>query len=187
MKKIPTIFERDWKGDRSRVIDKPHPDCGWVFAGEGWPTLKLDGTCCMVRDARLFKRREVKPGGEVPEGFELSMLDEETGKQVGWLPVDWSDPADKFHIDAFRDILPDGTYELVGPKIQGGIEGFERHELVSHDSQNLRIQAEIPRTFEGIRSYLDGKNVEGLVFHHPDGRMAKIKGRDFGISRTRPR
>lgn len=27
-------------------------------------------------------------------------------------------------------------------------------------------------------------NIEGIVFHHPDGRMAKIKLRDFGISRA---
>ena len=29
MKKIPTMFERDWGGDRSRVTNKPHPDCAW--------------------------------------------------------------------------------------------------------------------------------------------------------------
>jgi hypothetical protein len=26
-------------------------------------------------------------------------------------------------------------------------------------------------------------DIEGLVFHHPDGRMAKIKLRDFGMKR----
>ena len=58
MKKIPTIFERNWDGDRSRVVDKPHRDCAWVFAGEGIATRKLDGTSVMMRDNRMFKRRE---------------------------------------------------------------------------------------------------------------------------------
>ena len=71
MKKIPTMFERDWEGDRSRVIDKPHPDCGWVFAGEGRATRKLDGTCCMIRGGKMFKRRELRAGDALPPGFEL--------------------------------------------------------------------------------------------------------------------
>ena len=25
-------------------------------------------------------------------------------------------------------------------------------------------------------------DIEGIVWHHPDGRMAKIKRRDFGLS-----
>lgn len=29
-------------------------------------------------------------------------------------------------------------------------------------------------------------NVEGVVWHHPDGRMVKIKTRDFGLTRGRP-
>jgi hypothetical protein len=49
MKKIPTIFERDWEGDRSKVLDRKNPECAWVFAGEGKATRKLDGTSCMIR------------------------------------------------------------------------------------------------------------------------------------------
>jgi hypothetical protein len=41
MQKIPTIFERDWNGDRSRVIDKPNPACDWVFRGEGCATRRM--------------------------------------------------------------------------------------------------------------------------------------------------
>jgi len=37
-----------------------------------------------------------------------------------------------------------------------------------------------PLTFEGIRDTLVAlRPMEGLVWHHPDGRMAKIKARDF--------
>jgi hypothetical protein len=34
-------------------------------------------------------------------------------------------------------------------------------------------------TFEGLRSSLRLHDGEGVVWHHPDGRMAKLKRRDF--------
>jgi len=42
MKKIPTIFKRN--PDRMQeIMPEQHPDCGWVFDGEGAPTRKYDG------------------------------------------------------------------------------------------------------------------------------------------------
>lgn len=190
MKKIPTMFERDWDGDRSRVIDKPHKNCGWVFDGEGIATRKLDGTCCMIRDSKLYKRREVKEGQDMPPDFEVIGTDEETGKTVGWVPVSETDPTDAWHREAFEllkhggDIV-DGTYELLGPKVQKNPEAYQSHVLIRHDL-TLALPFEGPRTFEGIRDFLAGQDIEGLVFHHPDGRMAKIKLRDFGLKRSKP-
>lgn len=183
MKKIPTIFERDWNGDRGRVLDKPHPDCAWVFAGEGVATKKMDGTACMIRDAKLYKRRELKPTDNAPEGMEIVGKDPETGKIVGWMPVGGG-PEDRWHREAFfyADVWLDGTYELVGPKIQGNPEGAAQHMLASHSL--ARKYPEAPRTFEGLKDWLARLDIEGLVFHHPDGRMAKIKKRDFGLPRT---
>lgn len=37
------------------------------------------------------------------------------------------------------------------------------------------------RSFEGLNRHLAENCDEGIVFHHPDGRMAKIKRRDFGL------
>jgi len=187
MKKIPTMFERDWEGDRSRVVDKPHPDCAWVFVGEGVATKKYDGTCCMVRDGKLYKRREIKAAGEnlppVLDGFEMVDIDHETGKMVGWVPV--GDGAeDRWHRDAIElePTLPDGTYELLGPKVQGNVEGRTKHVLQMHAM--ARSYPLAPRTFDGLRAWFEEHNdIEGLVFHHPDGRMAKIKLRDFGLKR----
>jgi hypothetical protein len=88
MKKIPTIYQRDWNGDRSRVLNEPHPDCSWVFAGEGTATQKIDGTSCLVRDGKLFKRRELKPGQVAPEGYLSEGADSETEKpSVGYLSM----------------------------------------------------------------------------------------------------
>ena len=192
VKKIPTMFERDWLGDKSRVIDKIHPGCEWVADGEGVATKKIDGTSCMVRGDKLFKRREYRPGEEHAPDFELADYDQETGKSIGWLPVG-DGPEDRWHREAFQAIglddgspaFRDGTYELLGPKIQGNQEGFHIHALVPHSAEELMLDGYIPRDFNGLRQWLDGKDIEGIVFHHPDGRMAKIKLKDFGLKRIK--
>lgn len=183
MKKIPTMFERDWDGDPSRVTEVAVPDCLWVGLGQGHATRKWDGTCVMIRGGALFKRREVKAGKPVPDNFVLVSTDEETGKRVGWVTARVDDPGDKWHWEAFnrKTQWEDGTYELVGPKVQGNREGLTRHVLVRHGDDRI---ANMPRDHEGLDRWFATSRFEGVVFYHPDGRMAKIKGRDFGHKRV---
>ncbi len=187
MKKIPTIFERDWSGDKSRVVDVPNPKAQWVFDREGSPTRKLDGTSCMIKDGELFKRRELRKGETAPANFILADRDEETGKTVGWVPVT-NGAEDVWHRTAFTFMFlkdrQDGTYELVGPKVQGNPEKYEKHELINHQSRTLALDP-VPVTFDGLKAWLAAHDVEGIVWHNPDGRMAKIKARDFGIKRAK--
>lgn len=181
MNKIPTLFERDWNGDRSRVLNQIHVGCEWVAVGEGTATRKIDGACAMMCERKLYKRRELREGDATPADFELVGFDEETKKSVGWVPVG-DGPEDKWFREALKfGAPPDGTYELVGPKVQGNPEKYAEHELVSHSQTDTYDNA--PRTFEGLREWMRGKDIEGIVFHHPDGRMAKIKLRDFGLQR----
>ncbi len=181
MRKIPTIFERDWDGDRSRVVNVQNSSCGWVFDGLGTATQKLDGTSCLVRDGKLYKRREIKSGQPAPADFEVADVDLETGKTVGWVPV--GDGAeDRWHREAWKiSWYEDGTYELLGPKVQGNPERKAFHALWRHDEAPFFNDA--PRTFDSLKEWLADKDIEGLVWHHPDGRMAKIKKRDFGLKR----
>jgi hypothetical protein len=87
MKKISTIFVRDWNGDRSRVTRVTNPACQWVFDGEGVATRKYDGACCMVREGKLYKRRELGAKQSARADFFMVDDDKETGKTVGWVPV----------------------------------------------------------------------------------------------------
>lgn len=187
MKKIISLFQRNYDGDRL-VRDEVVPGAEWVLAGEGTATRKFDGTCCMVRDGKLFKRYDAKQGKTPPPGFEAAQEpDPVTGHWPGWLPVG-DGPDDRWHREAWANTgdperlagsavgLPDGTYELCGPKVQGNPEGFERHVLIPHGTFLL---PEIGRTFESIKAMLETLTVEGIVWHHPDGRMVKIKKKDF--------
>jgi hypothetical protein len=179
MIKIPTIFVRDMSKQPALVLNAWVAGTEWVRDGEGIATRKYDGTSCMVRDGKLYKRRELRQGDISPSDFESLGTDENTGKTVGWVPVG-DGPEDKWHREAFDRPHADGTYELIGPKIQGNKDGLkERHVLLLHAAADQFTEA--PRTFSGLRHFLEEHVIEGLVWHHPDGRMAKIKRRDFGI------
>lgn len=184
MKKIQSLFQRNYETDRL-VRDEIVPGSEWVIAGEGIATRKWDGTCCLVRDGKLYKRCEVKKKGRPPANFEpASDVDPVTGKQQGWLPVG-EGHEDKWHRKAWQyhqkyRPCEDGTYELVGSPIQGNPEGFSQLTLLEHGKAILHG---VPRTFDGIREWLAAHDVEGIVWHHPDGRMVKIKGKDFGLKR----
>ncbi len=184
MDKIPTIFERDWDGDRSRVTEERNPKCEWVFSGEGRALRKVDGSCCLIRDGKLYKRREVKANKPEPDSFELASHDAVTGKKMGWVPVG-DGPDDAYHREGFKNLedTEDGTYELVGPKVQGGVEGYNKHLLLKHSDLE---EYHPPLNFHDLKEWLSGRAFEGLVWHHPDGRMAKIKLRDFGLKRVEP-
>lgn len=189
MKKIISLFQRNYDGDRL-VRDEVVPGAEWVLNGEGWPTRKYDGVCTMVRDGKLYKRYELKPGKTPPATWEVAdEVDEVTGKQMGWIPVG-DGPEDKFLRLALEHAtkmnggtLPDGTYEFLGPKSQGNVEGFVYHDLLRHDK--AEVLADSPHDYYGLKTYFTAHyDIEGLVWHHPDGRMVKIKCKDFGVRRV---
>lgn len=181
MKKTLSLFQRNYETDRL-VRNEIVPGAEWVAAGEGIATRKYDGTCCMIKDGKLFKRYEAKK--QPPADFIPAQgKDAVTGHWVGWRPCYRDDPSDKYHWEAF-DALEDkaeGTYELLGPKIQGNPEKMSNHTLIKHS--NAEVLTDCPEDFDGLKSYLEHLDIEGIVWHHPDGRMVKIKKRDFGFRR----
>ena len=109
-------------------------------------------------------------------------IDEVTGNQMGWVPVGQGNE-DKYLREAFDNAEQgvDGTCEFLGPKSQGNVEGYFHHILLPHRLAD--VLATDPRDFESIKAYLEIADIEGIVWHHPDGRMVKIKAKDFGIKR----
>ncbi len=183
MEKIPTIFDR---GENFKVTDQPRKGCEWVFAGEGRATEKVDGTNVRItirsgHVVRIEKRRNP------------SKLQKQQGITDGWyVDTDEFGKEDKWILEAVKgtDVSgwPDGEHsaEALGPSIQGNPLGLEKHLCVPF---NLAIPAydDAPRTYEGLKAllsdldslYSPGHLAEGIVFHHPDGRRAKIKRKDF--------
>jgi len=183
MKKIPSLFARNHETN-GLVRNEITPGCEWVIAGEGIATRKYDGACCMFRAGVFYKRRTLRLGDRAPVDFEpATEFDLATGLQQGWVPVSPDAPEDCYFREVALEPLPDGTYELCGPMIQSNPEKFDVRVLVPHGKDFLSY---CPRDFRGLMDYLRGRDIEGVVWWHPDGRMAKLKGTDFGRSNGRP-
>jgi hypothetical protein len=183
MEKIPTIFDR---GDGFKVMNQPRKGCEWVFAGEGRATEKIDGTNVRLtiragHVVRVEKRRNP------------SKIQKQQGIIDGWyVDADEFGKEDKWIYEAVKgtDVSgwPDGEHsaEAMGPHVQGNPLGLEKNLCVPF---NLEIPSydEVPRTYEGLKAFVSslqskfspGHLAEGIVFHHPDGRRAKIKRKDF--------
>jgi hypothetical protein len=192
MQKIISLFQRNYDGD-GLVRDEVVPGAEWVVAGEGHATRKFDGTCCMVQGGKLFKRYDAKKGKTPPPGFiPAQEPDPVTGHYPGWIEVSPARPDDRWHLEAWHMAdngrYANGTYELCGPKVQGNPEKEylvslgcgPLHALIPHGHYLI---ADAPRDFAGLRDYLRDADMEGIVWHHPDGRMVKIKVKDFGLKR----
>lgn len=188
MQKIVSLFKRNYEGDKE-VRDEVVPGAEWVLAGEGVATKKWDDTCCMIKDTSFYKRYDAKNGKTPPIGFiPAQEPDPVTGHWPGWLLVNPDKKEDKWHVQGYNnwydqypgDVLPDGTYELCGPRVNGNPEKLATHILIPHGKA---IIENLPRDFYHISSYLSVADIEGIVWHHPDGRMVKIKAKDFGIKR----
>jgi hypothetical protein len=111
--------------------------------------------------------------------------DQTTGKRPGWEPIDQSPFRGSFgEANAVHPNEP-GTYELCGPKINGNPEGFTLHRLIRHADAETFGASGRTRAAADVRNLVialgqpSAGGWEGIVWHHPDGRMAKLKARDF--------
>ncbi len=182
MQKIRTIYIRD-EANPKRVTDEIDPDCQWVFDGEGKATEKFDGSACLVRDGLLYRRLHLRPGKDKPPGWIHWSFNDPSPTGHGWLPVTGC-KSDAYHREAWasRAQFKDGTYEVVGPKSNGNPHQLLEHTLWQH---GLVTYADMPdKPVDGCQLeewFVDHPPMEGIVWHHPDGRMAKIKAKDFGL------
>lgn len=184
MKKISTLFKKD-PNDLGRVIPEVNPENNWVMEGKGIPTRKFDGTAAAIINGALYKRYDVKKGRAVPDNaIPCQDPDPITGHWPHWVPCDPFKAEDKFFFEGWRNskYLTDGTYELVGPKVQGNPERFDIHYLIPHGKHLIDSLKSL--AFHEIKAFLETHDIEGIVFHHvSDGRMCKIRKSDFGIKR----
>ena len=189
MKKISTLFEKN-PDNLALVIDKIDFNNMWVFTDPNVrATRKFDGTACAIIKGRLYKRYDVKvsKGRAVPpDAIPCQDPDPITGHWPHWFLCNPADPANRWHYEALKTMgkLPDGTYELCGPKVNGNMEEYTTHVLVPHGALTLEIAFKT-WDYGMFKEYLRCHDIEGIVFHHPDGRMCKIRKSDFGIKRIK--
>jgi hypothetical protein len=182
MKKIPTIFDRDWKGNKGVI------DC-WIEPMQAKlknavATEKLDGTNVRVTIrngilVRLEKRRNP------------SKLQKAKGIEEPWyVDADENDPADKYLWEAVkgRAYNNDGEFsgEVLGKNIQGNPLKLTGNVICLFSQGEAPILEDAPISYGELKEWLPSKDslygngkIEGIVWHCEDGSMYKIKTKDF--------
>ena len=185
MKKMKTLFKRQFENHKiAKCLNEVEPDCKWVLNGDGWATEKIDGTCCLIKDGKIYRRYDYKKGRKLPKGAIpcQEKADSITGHFPHWILCVPDDLNSKYQLEAFKrqknENLEDGTYELIGKHFNGNPYNLDEDILEKHGK---RILDNVPRDYDGIKEYLKNHYIEGIDFYRENGEMCKIKRSDFGF------
>ena len=189
MKKMSTLFRILYhkKGMPGVIYDEIRPENQWVFdePEKVKITRKFDGQATAVINGELYRRYDAKKGKKAPPGaIPCDEPDPISGHHPHWVKVSDTDPNDRFLWAAWleeKHNMVDGTYEFCGVKVGTNAEELQQiNTFIKHGSETYTIEN---MSFETIREFLRKQPIEGLVFHHEDGRMCKIRKTDFGFVR----
>jgi len=186
MKKIKTIFERDWQGNK-KVIDKYVEEFNPDLLIDAIATEKLDGmnVRATLRNGicvRLEKRRNPD---KIQKGKGI--------KEPWYKDTDEYSPEDRWLFDALKNTdlleLPDGEWsgEAIGTNIQGNPLNLPTNRIVFFTLGQAPVFESCPTSFEELKVWLpqqkskygNGCGIEGIVWHCENGEMYKIKLKDF--------
>lgn len=200
MKKIPTILPKD--PNNLKLVTN-----GELLKGIKYFQLKIDGTSVMIKDNLLYARYDIKliinkkgkktfltkeevkhkiPIGAIP----CQEPDEKSGHWPHWILVD-ENPQFKYILEAFNNMkksellnIVEGTYECIGPKIQGNPHNEEEHLLIPHNHSKLNYKIDFEKmnenSFEYFKNLFKDFNWEGLVAYNDKCEpIGKIRRSDF--------
>jgi len=190
MKKIPTLFKREFDGHNIvRVLPELSDESlRWVLDGDGTATVKIDGSCCAIIDGVFYKRYDAKRDKAIPDGAIKCQeeADPVTGHLPCWVKVNENNPDDKWFVTAYKNTSwidkfittgINGTYEAIGKHFNGNPYNLDNDILEKHGTRAIKVE----RTFEGIKKYLEENYIEGIVFWKDGEPRCKIKRSDFGF------
>lgn len=188
MEKIPTMFDRNWEGNRKVNAHLVVPDFDFENA---LATEKLDGM-----NVRVTVRNETVV--RVEKRRNPSKVQKQQGIKDPWyVDADPQDRADSYIYDAVQNTdfsnVPDGEWsaEALGEKIQGNPLNLKGHTLFIFSLDDWKrkvVYQNVPTDFEGLKEWLPLQKslfrnecgIEGIVWHHLEtGTMCKIKTKDF--------
>lgn len=182
MPKLKSLFIRKEINGRFIVTNEIDEDCKWVFEDESVLAVeKLDGTNVSIiiengKITRIFNRTSEVPFFNTGKRHLIEAV--QNAYERGYCN------------------FTDGQYfgEVIGPKVQGNPYKLDYHIWLPFDTvvkKNFAYKSwgKYPKTFEAISEWFKdlmplyymslhkGEQgfVEGIVFHHLDGRMAKLR------------
>mgnify|MGYP000992158016 CR=1 FL=1 len=206
MRKIKTIFYRDWDSKQKLVIsilDVKNFDFSQAIATEKVDGINVRATIRNNSVVRMEKRRN-----PTVEQKEQGIVD------PWYVDCNQDDPADKHIYNALQHTninLPDGEWsaEAIGPNFQGNPLELsnnqlfffsipeERAKVILHDApvMNMGLESNLRQVnfWDDLKNYLENKksslnpgcNIEGIVWHGKNGDMVKIKRKDFSYKKMK--
>jgi Family of unknown function (DUF5565) len=186
MKKIKTIFERDWDGDKT-VIDKFVVPEANLTAFNTVATEKLDGM-----NIRLTIRNHTVV--RVEKRRNPDKIQKHKGIEEPWYVDAYeAEPSDRYIFEAVKNTdltdIEDGEWsgEALGKNIQGNPLNLENNTVCLFSCGKAPVWENVPTTWTELKEWLPkqkskfGKDcgIEGIVWHCANGEMYKIKNKDF--------
>ena len=182
MPKLHSPFVRKVVGDAYIVTPEIDPEYKWVFEDDKVMAIeKLHGTnvSILIEDGvikSIWNRTERLPFFNKGKQYIIEGLMESFSR-------------------GYMEFLPDGQHfgELIGPKVNGNPYKLDKNVWIpftGYAREHLAYKSwgKYPKTFEAISEWFktlmplyalkrgDKEGfVEGVVFTHPDGRMAKLR------------
>ena len=154
---------------------------GRIVAGEAGPiTIPNDGG---IPQVRVSSNGSISIGGTTVGKFQLVDFEDKNNK---WFKIAWElceyDPYDYMDMELPLPTDVDGTYEFCGIVVNGNPDKLNGLYFIKHGCHQITAKIMWDKvTYGNCKNYLSEKRIEGIVWHHIDGRMAKIKCVDFGL------
>lgn len=145
MKKIPTLYKREFSGHKiTGIRDEITPGCEAALTDESIATLKLDGACCAIINGEFYKRFDAKPDRAVPEGaIPCDEPDPVTGHWPHWVKVAADNPADKWFVEArnnsWDDLLRESGAGWSWPPWRASCSGMKERRCAKSSAKTLAL------------------------------------------------
>ena len=185
MKKIKTIFERDWEGNRTcinKFIDGFTP----ALLTDAIATEKLDGTNVRITIrngtvVRIEKRRNPDKIQKHKGIIEPWYIDASQSTEDKWI----NDAVANTDTSAITD--GEWSGEAVGKNIQGNPLNLNKNIVVFFSLGQSPTFENVPTNYGELKEWLKNQKsryghdcgIEGIVWHCKNGDMYKIKVKDF--------
>ena len=187
MKKIQTIFKRDFEGNRKVVNEYIDGSYTKHLLQSAIATEKLDGMNVRITvRSNIVVRAEKRRNPSNIQKKDFGMVD------PWYVDACQDDPNDKYIFDGIANTdfseIKDGEWsgELIGKNIQGNPLQLEKNFIVFFSLGQAPVFSDCPITYEGLKDWLKKTPskigtgiIEGIVWKCNNGQMLKIKGKDF--------
>jgi hypothetical protein len=228
MKKIPTFFPKNPENLKLVLPDEPVIDLREdkykpYFKLDGRACAIINGKLYTRYDAKLLKRKRGKiikryTKEEIQQKLPKEAIacqepDEKSGHWPHWIPCNPKNKDHEYIFEAYEnslkeakkrgnkyEVLEDGTYECIGPKVNANPHNLTKHYLINHRGVPMNVKLHYPlfnkewlkdvyekkdwkKLYENFKLLMEFIPFEGVVFWDIEKNepVCKIRKSDYDL------